>query len=74
MLQKIFIYLFDVSDEFQHARMNGETPSVPITTLAGIASLTDCKWIFIHTTFLKRFDLKKSCEIAAVQISYAINS
>ena len=44
MLQKkMFIYLFDVSDEFQHARMNGETPSVPITTLAGIASLTDCK-------------------------------
>ena len=38
--------------------MNGETPSVPITTLAGIASLTDCKWIFIHT-FLKRFDQKK---------------
>lgn len=24
--------------------MNGETPSVPITTLAGIASLTDCKY------------------------------
>ncbi len=25
--------------------MNGEIPSVPITTLAGIASLTDCKYI-----------------------------
>jgi len=26
--------------------MNGEIPSVPITTLAGISSLTDCKyWI-----------------------------
>jgi len=23
--------------------MNGEIPSVPITTLAGISSLTDCK-------------------------------
>ena len=25
--------------------MNGEIPSVPITTLAGITSLTDCKYI-----------------------------
>lgn len=24
--------------------MNGDMPHVPITTLAGIASLTDCKW------------------------------
>lgn len=24
--------------------MNGEIPSVPITTLAGISSLTDCKY------------------------------
>jgi aspartyl/asparaginyl beta-hydroxylase (cupin superfamily) len=24
--------------------MNGEIPSVPITTLAGIASVTDCKF------------------------------
>ena len=27
--------------------MNGETPSVPITTLAGVASLTDRKIIFL---------------------------
>jgi len=25
--------------------MNGEVPSVPITTLAGITSLTDCKYL-----------------------------
>lgn len=24
--------------------MNGDMPHVPITTLAGIASLTDCEW------------------------------
>jgi len=26
--------------------MNGEVPNVPITTLAGITSLTDCKYAF----------------------------
>ncbi len=35
-----------------NARMNGEIPSVPITTLAGIASLTDCEstifFLFIY--------------------------
>ena len=31
-----------------YGRMNGETPNVPITTLAGIASLTDRKYFEFH--------------------------
>lgn len=33
----------DVSWLKQSINMNGEVPNVPITTLAGITSLTDCK-------------------------------
>ena len=32
--------------------MNGEIPSVPITTLAGISSLTDCKYITLSLLVL----------------------
>lgn len=32
--------------------MNGEIPSVPITTLAGISSLTDCKYLLNYLTIL----------------------
>ena len=32
-----------VSSDGKVAKMNGEIQNVPITTLAGIASLTDCK-------------------------------
>ena len=32
--------------------MNGEIPSVPITTLAGVASLTDCKYQHIFHNLL----------------------
>ena len=28
--------------------MNGEIPSVPITTLAGVSSLTDCKYMQLY--------------------------
>lgn len=31
----------------QQIKMNGEIPSVPITTLAGISSLTDCRFTFV---------------------------
>ena len=31
--------------------MNGEIPSVPITTLAGIASLTDCKCLLEYLSY-----------------------
>ena len=37
----------------QNARMNGEIPSVPITTLAGIASLTDRKQICYQKLYLE---------------------
>ena len=32
--------------------MNGEIPSIPITTLAGISSLTDCKYTHFHDSGL----------------------
>ena len=37
--------------------MNGEIPSVPIITLAGVTSLTDCKYHFIfYFSFLQLTD------------------
>lgn len=35
--------------------MNGDIPHVPITTLAGIASLTDCKCTIISLMLLTEF-------------------
>ena len=40
---------FDSNPKFvfvtsQESIMNGEVPSVPITTLAGVSSLSDCKY------------------------------
>lgn len=34
------------AEKFSSVKMNGEIPSVPITTLAGISSLTDCEHYF----------------------------
>lgn len=31
--------------------MNGEIPSVPIITLAGVTSLTDCKYYVVLSSF-----------------------
>ena len=43
-----FLYIFKHClfrcDDVKFGTMNGEVPSVPITTLAGISSLTDCKY------------------------------
>ena len=39
-------YFFSFLGISSKVTMNGEIPSVPITTLAGITSLTDCKYIF----------------------------
>lgn len=37
--------------------MNGDMPHVPITTLAGIASLTDCEWHTVPTRYHSLFTI-----------------
>lgn len=42
--------------------MNGDMPHVPITTLAGIASLTDCKYYTATRIFTDMVDSWKASE------------
>ena len=54
----------------QNARMNGEIPSVPITTLAGIASLTDRKQICYQKLYLEVWiDVVLFCNFSAARIT-----
>ena len=58
-----------VSSDGKVAKMNGEIQNVPITTLAGIASLTDCKSNdFISILLLTILAFNFVCTLAKVYV------
>lgn len=51
----LFAYVLRLVDKFQSIMADRDNPSVPVTTLAGLASVSDCKWIRLLIFFSEYF-------------------
>ena len=54
LLTILHFHAFILAGYSEGGAMNGEVPSVPITTLAGLASLTHCKYLFLYQVRLRK--------------------